>query len=147
MQWAWIRRWDDWGVPNLADHIESPDIWCRALAYGVSVVLPIAVMFAMLLPFLAVLERMDAKGDLPQLTRWAYSFVRLNSTSSYAPAVIACCCIIATAEIGLRAFCRSNWNRLGIVAWSLGVTVGGVVIWLIALVPPMLPVFKAGSGA
>jgi hypothetical protein len=118
--------------------------WARAWAYAAAWLAPLGVMVWFVPPYAAVFNKLEEKGDLPELAQWSFAFVRFNEAYYYLPAAAALAAAVVAAEALRGSLRRARRERLGALAWGLGVVCVGLLVWLVALSAPLL-LMKMGS--
>jgi hypothetical protein len=130
-----------------ADPRRTVTHWRRAWVYALAWLPPLGVICYFLPRYAVLYAKLDEQGELPGHVHWVLAFVRLNQAYFYLPAALAFLTAVAVAEVILSARPRAQCERTGVLAWRLGVVCVVLLAWLLALAPPMLPVYRMGSVA
>jgi hypothetical protein len=115
------------------------------LAYAFAWLTPLGVLAWSGPRYAFLFQKLDERGELPDVVHWALAFVRFNQAYYWLPAAFALVAAVAAAEALRGGLRRARRERLGELAWRAGVVCVGLLAWVLVLSAPMLPVMKMGS--
>jgi hypothetical protein len=92
-----------------------------------------------------IFERLEEKGELPQLTGWLVAFVHLDAACLHLPVVLVVVGLLAADEAAVRLLRRRTRGNLWSWLWVVGVGLAGVVAQVVIVEGLLLAVFHMGS--
>jgi type II secretory pathway component PulF len=116
--------------------------WGRCCVYVVAWLPPFGFLLCCIPRFGPVFQRLDEKGELPELTRWVWAFIRLNQDYYYLPAMLTLVTLFAIGEL-LIVGARNTWLRR--ITWGTVVASVGILAWFINAKTLMLPAFTTDN--
>jgi hypothetical protein len=123
----------------------GPPRWARALVY-IFAWLPAIVLVVYFAPrFVPIFQKLDEKGELPQLTSPLMAFVRLDTAYFHLPTAFVVIALLAVDEWAVRLLRRRARGSLWSWLWVAAASLAGIVAQFVIVSGLVLPVFKMGS--
>jgi type II secretory pathway component PulF len=123
----------------------GPPRWARLLVYGFTWLPVFAMVIGFVPRFDPVFQKLNEKGELPQLTGWLLAITHLDAACFHLPVVLVAVALLAVDEAVVRLLRRREDGNTWSWRWVVWVGLAGIVAVFIIVLGLLLPVFKFAS--